>query len=341
MLKAVRKLTHWTLRRATRHRWTLRRGGRGLLRVGICLNSRLSRFSPFLRVAGDEFVAMELGEALGRHCPEIGSWQIYDAKEAATIEADLVIVLWPDYPPIPRTCHRNVLWLQNGGWSARIPRLQEQFDVVCCASTLLCERFPGLIYLPVACTNPTLYRPVAPHPRFEVEACFIGNYSEGRSGEHAARYMLPATHVRLAIWGSGWEDAEPAILRRFARGRLPVRLGPAAHRSCRVFLSYHSQPHRQDDMPSGRLFDALACEAFVLSDHMPSLDLFERHVVFTSGGEDLRSKLDYYLAHPDERRAKARGARAFILQQHTNAHRAKDLARVLGLPWLDQVSGVR
>lgn len=336
MKKVARKLTHWALRAAVPHRWTVRRGRRRLLHLGICLNHRISRFSPFLRVAGDEFVAMELGEALSRHCPEIGSWQLYDAKEAPTIVADLVIVLWPDYPPLPRTCARKIMWLQNGGWSALIPRFQEQFAVVFCASQLLCERFPGLIYLPIACTNCTLYRPVAADPRFDVDVCFIGNYSEGRSGEHAARYMLPATRVRLAIWGSGWERAEPAILRRFARGRLPVKFGPVAHSSCRVFLSYHTQPQRQDDMPSGRLFDALACEAFVLSDRMPSLDLLDRYVVFTSGGDDLRDKLDHYLTHPEERLAKARGAQAFVLEEHTNAHRAKELARVLGLPWIDQ-----
>jgi len=89
-------------------------------------------------------------------------------------------------------------------------------------------------------------------------------------------------------------------------------------------------------MLSGRLFDALACEAFVLSDHMPSLDPFDRYVVFTSGGDDLRDKLDHYLTHPEERLAKARGAQAFVLEEHTNAHRAKELARVLGLPWIDQ-----
>lgn len=336
--KTARKLTHWTLRRVTPHRWRIR-WGKGLLHLGICLNHWISRFSPFMQVAGDECVARELGEALARHCPQIGSWQLYDAKEAFRIKADVVIVLWPDYPPIKQgSVGKTLMWLQNGGWAARIPRLQEQFDIVCCASTLLCERFPGLIYLPVALNHLTLWRPLPPDPRFQTDVCFLGNYyRKGRSGEHATRYMLPATEFRFAIWGSGWEEADPPILRQFTRGRLPIRLGPIVLNSCQVLLPYHSQFHREDDMPSGRVFDALACEVFTISDHMPSLDIFSPYVVFTTGGEDLREKLRYYLAHPEERSAKVKSARAFILREHTNFHRARELAKLLGLSWVDDV----
>ncbi|HBQ38047.1 MAG: hypothetical protein A2Z92_01930 [Omnitrophica WOR_2 bacterium GWA2_63_20] len=334
MGRLVRKLTHWTLRTCVPHRWVVRRGRTRLLHLGICLNSRISRFSPFLRIAGDEFVAEELGEALATHCPEIGSWQLYDVKEARTINADLVIVMWPDYPTIARRGTRTVLWLQNGGWAHRIPEFLKQFDPVFCASPHLCQHFPDLRYLPVTCTSRRLYHPVPEHPRFADEVAFIGNYSTaGRSGDHATHYMVPATAHRFAIWGSGWDHAEPSALRRFARGRLPVRLGPVVHSSCQIMLSYHSLPQRQDDMPSGRTFDALACGTFVLSDYMPSLEPLKPYVVFTTGGGDLREKLRYYLTHPEERKAKTQGARAWVLQGHTNAHRARELAKAIGLFW--------
>lgn len=291
-----------------------------------------------MRVAGDEFAAVELGQALSRHCPEIGSWQIYDTKEAGYVSADIIIVMWPEYPLLKRS-FKKVMWLQNGGWASQIPQFQEHFDIVFCASKLLCERFPGLFYLPAGCSNSKLYRPLPPDPRFESEICFLGNYSkEGRSAEHAARYMLPATDFQFDIWGSGWESAQPPILRQFNRGRLPVKLTPVVLSSCKTFLSYHSRLHRQDDMPSGRVFDALACEAFVISDYMPSLEIFEPYVVFTTGGDDLREKIRYFLMHPEARDAKVCGARSFILHYHTNAHRAKEIARVLGLKWVESTS---
>lgn len=301
--------------------------------LGICLNHRISRFSPFLRVAGDEHAAAELAEAFARHCPEIGMCRLYDAKEVSEVSTDLVIVLWPDYPPIPGRLQRKIMWLQNGGWEARIPEFQARFDLVCCASQLLCQRHPGLVYLPIACSNRTLFRPVPPDPRLAAEVCFLGNYSLGRVGEPAARYLLPATEFRFAIWGSGWEAAEPVLLRRFARGRLPVRLGPAVHSSCQIFLSFHDLRHRADDMPSGRVFDAIGCEAFVISDYMPSLEPLRRHLVFTTGGEELREQLRYFLAHPEERRATVAGGHAFIQHHYTNEQRAAQIARILGLTW--------
>ncbi len=336
MNKAIRKLTHWTLRRTMRHRWTLRRRKRGLLSLGICLNHRISRFSPFLRVAGDEYTAVGLGQALGEHCPEIGWWRMYDAKEAPGVSTDIVLVMWPDYPPLTRLFHKKAFWLQNGGWAARIPQLQEQFDVVFCASKLLCDRFAGLIYLPIVCMDPQVYHPRPSTPRFETEVCFLGNFSkEGRPAVHAARYLVPATEFRFDLWGSGWEEAEPPILRAYDRGRLPVRFGPVVYTSAKIILSHHSLLQRQDEMPSGRFIDALACEAFVISDYMPPLEAFSRYLVFTTGGEDLRDKIRHFLAHPEERAAKVQEAREFILHHHTSTHQAQIVARTLGLKWVD------
>jgi spore maturation protein CgeB len=337
MQKAARKLTHWTLRRVTRRQWAVRPRRKGLLSLGICLNHRISRYSPFMRVAGDEYVALGLGQALCQHCPELGSLRLYDAREAQAVSTDFVLVMWPDYPRLNGSFQRKILWLQNAGWADTIPHFQAQFGLVFCASRKLCERFPGLVYLPTACSDTALWRPCPPDPRFETEVCFLGNYSkEGRPAAHVARYLVPATKFRFAIWGSGWEAAQPPILRSFHRGRLSVRFGPVVHCSSQIVLSHHSLLHQQDEMVSGRVFDALACEAFVISDSMPALEEFRAYLVFTDGGEDLEEKIRYYLAHPEERHARVRGSRAWILAHHTWEQRARIVAQTLGLTWREQ-----
>ncbi len=335
MKKVLQKVTHWILRRVTRRQWVVHRGRERLLNLGICLNHRISRFSPFMQVAIDELEAVGLGRALLRHCPEIGSLRIYDAKEAARVSADIVIVKWPDYPPLNGSFYRKVFWLKNPGWANRIREFQKQFDVIFSASKVLCDRCPELVYLPVACPDPSMFRLLPPQSRFQSEVCFVGNYAkEGRPPEHVEKYLVPATQFKFALWGVGWETAEQPVLRSLSRGRLRPGLVPLVYASSHIILLNHGASHHQEDMIATRVFEALACEAFVISDHIPSLKTLSQYLVFTTGGEDLREKIRYFLARPEERRAKVQGARAFILQYHTMIQRARCVAETLGLRWV-------
>lgn len=88
-----------------------------------------------------------------------------------------------------------------------------------------------------------------------------------------------------------------------------------------------------------RVMNILACEAFVISDYLPSLEPLKNYVVFTEGGKDLEDKIRYFLAHPEERAARVRGARSFILRHHTMAHRAKIMAQALSLRWVEGAQG--
>jgi spore maturation protein CgeB len=81
--------------------------------------------------------------------------------------------------------------------------------------------------------------------------------------------------------------------------------------------------------PSGRLFEAAACGAPIVSDAWPGLERF-----FTPGDEILvaRSTADAIAAleTPDaERQAIARRARERTLAEHTAAHRAATLLAAL------------
>ncbi|MBI4353630.1 MAG: glycosyltransferase [Candidatus Omnitrophica bacterium] len=332
-MKIARKLTQWVLRRAVREG---RRRRSGTIALGICHNHRISRFSPFMQVAGDEWLAVRLGEELFAHCPEIRSWRFYDAKDASRLQADLLIVMSPDYPLPPGSRSRRVMWLGFAGWANRIPQLLERYETIFCASARPCAQHRQVIYLPVPCEDERLFRPVPPDARLRCEVSFLGNYFRGsRPPELLTRYVLPATSFRFGIWGCEWEQAEPPALRAFARGRLPARLGPSLYASSHICLSIHGFFHHEEDNMVSRPLSILACEAFVISDYLPSLTCLKDYVVFTEGGKDLEEKIRYYLAHPEERAAKVRGARQFILQHHTMAHRAKIMAEKLGLEWKD------
>ena len=81
--------------------------------------------------------------------------------------------------------------------------------------------------------------------------------------------------------------------------------------------------------PSGRLFEAAACGAPVLSDAWEGLDQFFRpgaEILVGHTCVDVISALEWSDA---ELGARARAARERVLAEHTAAHRAAELERLL------------
>jgi len=82
------------------------------------------------------------------------------------------------------------------------------------------------------------------------------------------------------------------------------------------------------------LFEAAGCGAFQIADWKPALPgLFEpeREIVTFTTRRELKEKVDYYLAHPEERRAIADRAYARAHREHTYELRLKKMFEILGL----------
>jgi len=82
------------------------------------------------------------------------------------------------------------------------------------------------------------------------------------------------------------------------------------------------------------LFEAAGCGAFQIADWKASLpELFEpeREVVTFRTHQELKAKVDYYLAHPAERREIADRAYARAHREHTYEKRLEKMLEILGL----------
>jgi spore maturation protein CgeB len=107
---------------------------------------------------------------------------------------------------------------------------------------------------------------------------------------------------------------------------------PALYSSAKLVLSVHGVWHRAMDVPTSRLWEATACGAAVLSDPLPTAQaLFEDTILWSEGGEDLRRKAEYYLAHEEERRSLAARARQLVLSRYTFDHHARRILHYLGV----------
>ena len=68
-----------------------------------------------------------------------------------------------------------------------------------------------------------------------------------------------------------------------------------AYRDAKIVLNDHWDDMKETGIVSNRLFDALAAEAFIISDEMPEIEeIFEGTVVTYKDCKDLKEKVDYY-----------------------------------------------
>ncbi len=86
------------------------------------------------------------------------------------------------------------------------------------------------------------------------------------------------------------------------------------------------------DAINPRVFEIAACGGFQLCDPCIGLDRyfdFESELPVYRNLVELRAKIDYYLAHPEERAAIASRARERVLQEHTYERRAQQILDIL------------
>ncbi len=81
--------------------------------------------------------------------------------------------------------------------------------------------------------------------------------------------------------------------------------------------------------PSGRLFEAAACETPVVSDHWEGLEEFfepGREILIAAQAGDV---VDALALPTDELRRIGSAARERVLDEHTSDHRSRELIRLL------------
>ena len=124
------------------------------------------------------------------------------------------------------------------------------------------------------------------------------------------------TNHDVSIYGMGWEKF---IDEKFIKGQfIENNELHKYYSSCKILLNDHWEDMRDMDFPSNRLFDALACGAFVISDKIPSAEtLFEGNIVTYDDADDLKNKIEYYLSNEHERKEKAQKGNEIVLKNHT------------------------
>ena len=176
--------------------------------------------------------------------------------------------------------------------------------------------------------DPELHRPVQPSGRFAADLSYLGTYAADRQAALESLFIAPARARparRFLIGGAQYPADFPWTANIFFKRHVPPPDHPSFFSSGRLTLNVTRRAMAEMGWcPSGRLFEAAACGAAILTDTWAGLDSF-----FTPGTEVLVARVEAdTLAAVDlsdaELRRIADAGRTRVLEAHTSDHRAGD-----------------
>jgi spore maturation protein CgeB len=181
--------------------------------------------------------------------------------------------------------------------------------------------------------DPRVHYPVPHVDRYRAHLSYLGTYAEDRQQSLLRLLVEPARRLpecRFLIGGAQYPAAFPWSDNIFFVRHLPPAEHSAFYCSSRLTLNVTRAPMAEMGYcPSGRLFEAAACGAAVLSDGWDGLDEFFQpgaEILVAGSTEDALAALDV----SDEQLTRiARAARERALSDHTAERRAHQLLSAL------------
>jgi hypothetical protein len=182
-------------------------------------------------------------------------------------------------------------------------------------------------YVPLAVDDD--FGPVAPVDRYRADVVYLGSGGRGNKRPETTRHYLdPAKAFDFQLWGGCWDrdywapvyrDAPDANdWHRYARGPLPLDDIAALYSSAKIVLGYHEDSQRAWGMWNNRVFEALACGAFLITDDARGLrEEFGEAVEVTGGGAETARLIAHYLPLAEERRRRGDIGRRIVQTRYT------------------------
>jgi GT2 family glycosyltransferase len=283
---------------------------------------------------GDLHFATALAEELRRrgHRTLIQTLDEWDSE--AGLRQDVSLHLRGLTRSTPRPGQLNVLW--SISHPAELTGEEcDGFDLVCVASVrfarALAERTATPVIVLEQATDPRRFHP-DPLPGRARDLAYVAN---SRGVLRPMMRDLAGGEHDLAVWGGGWHGLIPD--RWVVAEHVPNHELRHIYSSAEIVLCDHWEDMREHGYVSNRIYDALACGAFLISDAVEGLEEIVGDAVVTyRTPEELAALITRFLADPEERSRRAAHGRERVLASHTFAQRADVL-----LEQLDTITGER
>ena len=227
--------------------------------------------------------------------------------------------------------HTNVVWVISHPDLVSVREL-EPYDLVFGVSARWCERVNRRRALPaellMQCTDDRLFHPERPDPVRRHELLAVANVRGGRGRSAAARPAVAAAleaGLTPAVYGLRWDGLLPDGA--WKGSYVPNDELAGVYAAAGAVLNDHWDDMREDGLISNRLFDLTACNARVISDHLPEIaEVFGDVVLIYTSSDQIPGLLDIHLNETDERRQAREELGARVRREHTFDARARVLS---------------
>ncbi|HEY4008758.1 MAG TPA: glycosyltransferase [Acidobacteriaceae bacterium] len=180
--------------------------------------------------------------------------------------------------------------------------------------------------------DPDEHRPTMPRDEFRAALSYLGTYAPDRQ-EALERLFLGAAHQqpndRFLIGGAQYPESFPWLPNVAFVRHVPPPMHSDFFSSCRATLNLtRGVMARYGYCPSGRLFEAAACGAPILSDSWEGLDTFfmpGKELLCVDTAEDVSAALE---RSDEELQRMATLARERTLAEHTGDCRVRELEQI-------------
>ena len=147
----------------------------------------------------------------------------------------------------------------------------------------------------------------------------------GRPGyERISAKWAIESGFEVALFGDGWQNKAPI---EFYKGEyIDNEELHKYYSSAKIVLNDTRTDMKKTGFISNRVFDVTASGGFLISDYMEEIEhLYGDSIPMFKTKEELKNLLNYYLAHPEERKEKAKRAQEITLKNYTNKVIAKNI----------------
>jgi spore maturation protein CgeB len=148
--------------------------------------------------------------------------------------------------------------------------------------------------------------------------------------ERISTFKAISEHFNMDLWTQSDTQALPYVHNRGIADSDTMM--PKIIKCSRINLNLTNRPIKSG-LPL-RIFDLMACGGFVISNYQPEIpELFVpgEDIVLYDSISDLLSKIEYYLAHDDERKTIAKSGYEKVKKYHSYDERLKLMFEVCGL----------